>query len=129
MAREESGSRRLGPLEQDEWLSDQGWRCWPKHDCETFDRQWFRRVPTKTCCQMNQDKPGIQLQLKQWNHFKWGGNSIGYEIELHGGCVDLWSVRIVALGISHAELRSVADYHIKRLFAAWEVSNNEHTKR
>lgn len=118
-----SPRRRIDPCEHDQWLADQGWRLWPKQDFERFDRQWFIRVPTTTRCQMNKDKPGIQLQLKQWDHFPWGGDSIGYEIELHGGCVDLWSVRIAALGIGHEELRTVVGDHINRLLAAWEAIN------
>lgn len=115
---------KQNPKEHDEWLAENGWREWLVSDWESFDRRWYKRVPTPTPCQLNRDKPGMQLSLKQWNFTRYANaEHIGWQIGLAGETVTEDFVHIQFGNLTNGNMRSELDRLAKRLVDLWETAN------
>jgi hypothetical protein len=109
----------------DEYLAAHGWREGHRHNFDSHDRVWYKRVPSPTSCQLNQDKPGVQVSLKQWDHGKHypvAKGHVGYQLELQGECLCGRDIHLQT-SIGDDELPEVLESQVERLRTLWEAAN------
>jgi len=63
-----------------EKLVSDGWKELPKNKHENHSRNWFKRYPSVHRCCCNDDKAGIQIELREWDFKQYGKEKNSYEI-------------------------------------------------
>ena len=87
---------------------------------DRFDRVFYRRFPSRFRCQLNTDKPGIQIGLHWWDWRKYeGGERISYDLHLYGEMVN---GRNLHINMSTNDADAVEDF-ARQLVEIWEAAN------
>jgi len=98
----------------DDLLEKTGWKEWNVHRFESFNRQWFKQVETKTPCQCNKEKDGIQLQVTLYKFRQ----HESYELILHAETKTVgWLRMSVDVEPENLVRRGV------KLIKLWEIAN------
>lgn len=97
-----------------------GWRPGKVCHHDRFDRVFYRRFPSRFRCQLNTDKPGIQVQLQWWDWRKFSEvEGVSYSLHLGG---DMQNGRHIRLIMSTSEADTVEDF-ARQLVEIWEAAN------
>lgn len=104
----------------DTQLIPAGWRPGAVCQHDKFDRVFYRRFPSRFNCQLNQDKPGIQIQLKWFDWRKYEPSErISYALNLSG---EMENGRNIRMEMSTANADTVEDF-ARQLVEIWEAAN------
>ena len=104
----------------DTQLIPAGWRPGAVCRHDRFDRVFYRRFPSRFRCQLNEDKPGIQIQLQWWDWRKYeGGDRVSYDLHLSG---EMMNGRNLRINMSTNNADEVEDF-TRQLVEIWEAAN------
>lgn len=87
------------------------------------DGIWFKRIDTKTRCQTNDDKPGIQVCVSYYDFTKFKDGLEQLEISIRSEPKDGIWIDFKCYGIRIDELEEKLDAQIQKLLKAWEAIN------
>jgi len=104
----------------DTQLIPAGWRPWKVCPNEQFDRVFYRQFPSRFRCQLNYDKPGIQIQLQWWNWRKYDTTAgVSYTLHLGGNMPNGRHIRLMMSTHDADEVEDLA----RQLVGIWEAAN------
>lgn len=109
------------------WLANNGWKVGEWWEPDYCTGKWYRQFPeVEPRCQCNDDKPGVQLVLREHSRAFRGSYHTQYELELCAEAADGVWVELKAYSIPGGELRDVIESQIAKLIRAWKAANEPH---
>jgi hypothetical protein len=107
------------------WLEDDDWRPGYVSEHDSFTRVWYRRFgAVKPRCYYNQDKPGLHIALKMWDH-RPQDDRIGFEVQLIAEPDDGFWVRLTAYTLILENLQEHLATQVQKLIRAWHAVQTE----
>lgn len=105
------------------WLAENDWKPGYKPEYESYDRIWYKRYrDVKPNCYCNDDKPGLQVSLKEYDHTRYPNvDRVGYEVGLCAEPDDGIWIHFQCYTLTSDNLQRELESQVRKLIRAWKA--------